>query len=432
MYLSLQRAAGLLIFALALNFTCASQGMDAVERSRMKDMLKTVKTDVRKNYYDESFHGLDLEERFQKAADRLDQVKSSQEGLGAIAQTLIDFNDSHLFFIPPPASIAVEYGWRMAAVDDKVFITALKPGSDGDKKGLKVGDQVLAVNGFKLSRRELWKIQYYYNAISRRNALALDVVSPGSAEPRHLEVASEIMKIGSQITFDTYFKLDQGFYYEENYKHRFYKVGGIDVWHMPDFDMTEADVDNAVNHLDRQAPLVLDLRGNGGGSVKALEELVGFFFDKDVQIADLKGRKKMDPMLAKTHKKDLLTGKLVVLVDGESASAAEIFAHLIQLEKRGVVLGDRSAGAVMQAEHFDEKMGTDSIVIYGVSVTNADVIMSDGKSLEHVGVVPDEFIIPSAGDLAANRDPVLARAIELLGGKIDPAEAGKMTNYYWK
>jgi C-terminal processing protease CtpA/Prc len=51
--------------------------------------------------------------------------------------------------------------------------------------------------------------------------------------------------------------------------------------------------------------------------------------------------------------------------------------------------------------------------------------MSDGESLEHKGVTPDEMLRPTGGDLAAGRDPVLARAITLLGGTMTAEQAGQ-------
>jgi carboxyl-terminal processing protease len=117
---------------------------------------------------------------------------------------------------------------------------------------------------------------------------------------------------------------------------------------------------------------------------------------------------------------------VIVLIDSSSASAAEIFARLMQIEKRGTIIGDKSAGAVMQSRSVGFDAGVDTEIPYGMSITNADVIMSDGKSLEHVGVTPDEIVIPTGSDLAAGRDPVLARALELAGLKMDPLAAGKI------
>ena len=60
------------------------------------------------------------------------------------------------------------------------------------------------------------------------------------------------------------------------------------------------------------------------------------------------------------------------------------------------------------------------------SVTVGDLIMSDGQSLEGKGVVPDEVMLPNAQDLAAGRDPVLARAIAWASVTVTPEAAGKL------
>ena len=77
------------------------------------------------------------------------------------------------------------------------------------------------------------------------------------------------------------------------------------------------------------------------------------------------------------------------------------------------------------------RMGADTIVPYGVSVTDADMAMSDGKSLEHSGVVPDELLLPTAEDIAAGRDPVLAHAAGLVAVDLDPKKAGSMFPLEW-
>ncbi len=113
-------------------------------------------------------------------------------------------------------------------------------------------------------------------------------------------------------------------------------------------------------------------------------------------------------------------------------SNGQILARVIQPEKRGTVIGDRSAGAVMRARHYSHTVGVETVTFYGVSVTNADMTMTDGRRLEGAGVTPDEFLIPGQLDLAAGRDPVMARALALAGVNVSSEKARTLFPVEWK
>ncbi|MBV9210185.1 MAG: PDZ domain-containing protein [Acidobacteria bacterium] len=439
--------AALLMLTAALCLLAASgwqsparaQSVSSFERERYSSVLNVIKSDIKKNYYDVNYHGINLDEHFKQAEDKLKQATSVNQMLGVIAQTLIDFNDSHLFFIPPGHATKVEYGWQMQMIGDKCFVSAVKPGSDAEAKGLKPGDQILSLDGFEPSRDEMWKIQYYYYALRPRAGITLVIQDP-TGKQREVTPMAKVQE-GKRIkdyTLQTSSKdVDDDIRESQTEsrleRNRLEKVNDdLIIWKMPTFVQSPSEMDSKMNEVRKYKALILDLRGNGGGRVDALERLVGNFFDHDVKIADLQGRKKMDPQLAKTRGKDYFTGKLIVLVDSRSGSASEIFARAMQIEKRGLVLGDRSAGAVMQSLQYPHFEGIDTGIFYGASVTNADVIMTDGKSIEHVGVTPDETVLLTGADLAAGRDTVIARAAKLLDVELSAEDAGKLFPIEWK
>jgi len=431
------------IFALActlLTFWLApqplqAQAFDRIERERALTMLSVLKNELKKNYYDPTFRGMDVDARFKLAEEKIKQATSLGQAFGSIAQAMLDLDDSHTFFSPPARPLIVEYGWEMQAIGDQCYVVAVKPGSDAAKV-LKPGDLVLSIDGFKPTRKDLWKMEYYYKALSPQPGMRLVVQSPGQP-PRQLDVAAKVrqekrvLDLGSHMDVNDMIKD-----FEDAYRlrrHRFQKFGGLVVWKMPTFSFPPEQVDQIMNdHVKGNGLLILDLRGNPGGYIATLERLASHFFDREVKIADLKGRKEKKPMLAKKRSGQPFDGKVIVLIDSKSASCSELFARLMQLEKRGIVLGDQSSGAVMQSLFHVQQMGVDRIIRYGASITDADLIMSDGKSLERTGVTPDELLKPTAEDLAAGRDPVLARAAERVGMKLDPVKAAALFPIEWK
>jgi C-terminal processing protease CtpA/Prc len=204
------------------------------------------------------------------------------------------------------------------------------------------------------------------------------------------------------------------------------------IWKMPQFDLTDDQLNELMRKARTHSALILDLRGNPGGYEKTLQALVGSIMDHDVTIATRTGRKPdLKPVLAKSRGTSVFHGKLVVLIDARSASASELLARVVQLEKRGTVIGDRSSGSVMESRYYPLTHGAYTETLYGASITEADLIMADGKTLEHTGVTPDETLLPTAGDLATGRDPVLAKAAELVGLRSDPVASGKMFPLEW-
>jgi C-terminal processing protease CtpA/Prc len=413
-------------------------GLSNIERQRAQQMLASIKDEIRRNYYDPAFGGRNLDQHFAAAHTKLSEATSLGTAMGIIAQALLEFDDSHTFFIPPPRTTRVEYGWSMRMVGDECYVGLVRPGSDAERQGVKPGDHVLALEGRRPTRGILWKMEYQFYTLSPRPALRVTLQSPGQP-PRDVQLAGKVTQrlqtvdltgFGSGIGLEQWLLDSERDTYLD--RPRTVRIAKTVVWKLPTFMVDPDGVDSLAGEaLAGVESLILDLRGNGGGYVKTLERLVGRLFDRDVRIADLKGRKAWKPSTAKKHSRPF-GGKVVVLIDSRSASASELFARVMQLEKRGIVLGDRSAGAVMQSYGYQGQMGSDRLIFFGASVTNADVIMADGKSLEKTGVIPDEIILPTADDIAAQRDPVLARAAAVVGATLDPKQAGALFPTEWR
>jgi C-terminal processing protease CtpA/Prc len=423
-------------FILARAHSDKQQSISRSERSLAFDMLRDVKEDVKQNYYDRNFNGLDLDARFEQAREKIKAATSLNQALSDVAAALAALHDSHTYFVPPPRPYKHFYGWHMVAVGDSdCYITWVQPGSDAETQGVKPGDKVLTVNGFAAIRDDLHTINYVFNLLRPQGALQLVLRSPDGIE-RKLELKARFQETQRLVSFNGVWDLVRQ-QERENLQHvntvRIVEYGKQAILvKLPDFAFGLGQGDDVINQIAPHAGMVLDLRGNPGGYEVFLSQFLGAFFDHPVKVSDRIGRKGVSTLLTQPHKGKTFTGKVVVLVDSDSASAAELFARVMQLEHRGIVIGDRSSGSVMEGRFFQHNIGIMTTAFYGASVTTANLIMTDGKSLEHVGVVPDMRVLPLPSDLAAHRDPALARAAALLGLNISPEEAGKLFPLEWR
>ena len=137
--------------------------------------------------------------------------------------------------------------------------------------------------------------------------------------------------------------------------------------------------------------IIIDLRGNGGGSLEEVVTLTGLFIDQGpvVQVKNNDGR-------VRTHRDDqsgsLYKGPLAVMVDRQSASASEIFAGAIQDYQRGLIVGEPTFGkgtvqnvlplSLYAKSKFKDQLGQ-------IKITIAQFFRVNGDSTQHRGVVPD-------------------------------------------
>jgi carboxyl-terminal processing protease len=402
------------------------------DRELAAAMLRDADADVRKNYYDPKLHGVDWQQRVQETKKKIEAAQSMNAAVSEVAALLDTLHDSHTYLVLPPRTHAHDYGFQMEMIGSRCFVIRVRSGSDAERKGLKAGDEILAVNEYPVSRKNFWRIVYIFNSLRPQPGLQL-TLADGAGHQRLLEVITKFQL----STVNAYF-IPQGINVrvrdadEEQrlLRARYFEKGGdLLVVKIPQFNFSAYETDTIIAKMRAHKGVVLDLRGNSGGYLDTLERLLGGLFQNDLKIFDHVGRTSTKAMSVTGRHRDAFTGRFAILIDSESASASELLARVVQLEKRGFIVGDRSSGRVMEAIHYRHEVSVDSRVSYFFSVAEADLLMADGNSLEHVGVEPDFIVLPTDRDLASNRDPAMSKAAGLVGVQLSPDEAGSILPY---
>ena len=273
--------------------------------------------------------------------------------------------------------------WLHTDSRDHIIVGSVQADSPAAMAGLMVGDQITAVGATDLSDADL---------------LAVATALRG---PAGSQTTIAVIRAGSRLAL----KVTRGDLSSDDVTVSRLR-GDIQLIRVAAFTRgVGKQVRQAMANLPATSGVVLDLRGDPGGLLTEAVEVAGAFLAGGVVVSY---QKRDEPL----HELDALgTGQttipLVVLVDGGTASAAEIVAAALQDRNRAVVVGSRTYGKGSVQEPMTLADGS------ALEFTVGRYLTPSGRSIDGIGVDPDISVQSSLGSTAAE-----TRAVEVLRGLI--------------
>lgn len=363
---------------------------------------------VRDRYVYADYHGLDWDAIRTEYEPKVAAASDPQQFYALLEELVDRLNDDHSRF-DSPQEVAREdrlfsgeltYGGIGVMIHDHQdggYITRVAKGGPADQAGLRAGDLILAIDGVRFTDEQAFGAEGPAGAV--RGPQGTDVtLTVRSADRSEREVTLTRRVIPSDA-----FPAVEG-----------QTLPGTRIGLLLLTTFYQDDLDGKIRaELDRLAEdgplegLIIDVRGNGGGRVDLMLNTVGMFVDGGV-IGTSNGRDgSYKWRVPKGQTLPAYAGvPLVVLIDADTVSAAEMFAGGMQALRRARIVGVPSAGNVEALTPHDLPDGSQLVL------AESAFRLPDGTLVEGRGIQPDRTAEGESWRFSAADDPQIKAAVE--------------------
>lgn len=342
-----------------------------------------------------------LNEKYVPASTTAKTVSDQEKVWGAIEGLAKSLNDPYTVFFPPVESKMFEadirgnfegVGMEVVSQDGAITVIAPLKDSPASRAGIMAGDRIVKIDDKPTANLSTEDAVQLIRG-TRGTKVTLTIFRNSKKEPFEIAVIREIINVPTINTKE----LPLGIFVIELYS---FSAQSPNLFR-------SALREFIVSGNDK---LILDLRGNPGGYLEAAIDMASWFLPGSKVVVKEDFGHSRDEKIYRSKGYNVFNDnlKLVILVDGGSASAAEILAGALSEHGKAILVGDKTFGKGSVQELVDITSET------SLKVTIARWLTPNDVSISQNGIVPEYLVKYSTADREAGKDPQMDKAIEIL------------------
>ena len=426
------------VLAVALSgLSFAQPTSTPAQRQLNVDSFELVWKTVRDKHWDPKMNGVDWQAVHDELLPKVEKAASTDDAREVMSDMLGRLKQTHFGIVPGEAYKELDQkddegksspsegdpGLDVRLVDGHTLVTFVTPDSPAAAKGVKLGWEILRIDGKELAPG----MAKVHAAIG--SALMAELIETRSVEERMRGPIDKTVDVEFLDGKDRKVKLKLGRTGPRGIETVVGSLPPLHFWMdahkiQPDIgyvtfnmffepDAVASSVQKIMSQCSDCKGFIIDLRGNPGGLGGMAMGLAGWFTSQSGLRLGTMYLRSTSLKFAVFPRAEPFRGPLAVLVDGCSASTAEIFAGGMQDLKRARVFGTHTAGAALPS-WFTKLPNGD-----GFQYAVANYISEGGKPLEGVGVTPDQEVKLTRHQLLEGQDPALDAAVSWIHGQKD-------------